>query len=900
MESSSAAAAAASEEGCRAAIWSATTNWIADGSLDDAISFDTSEEIEDEQEAKPVLLLRPETDDPPPCEITICFRKKHEIYRVYVRSTARVYEMYYSSDHEESNKEYLCTVRCGAAVKEVLADSVTVRDTNGCKESLSNGIVAIPEKVTRNNSNSSDEDGWVQVKAPNTVMQDGKEYSVSKNCDNVTIHYEATAEISDSSPCYYLTLRLLSIQTKACVHVEEIYVYADPVESSDSDPPVSASENLGGSSLLSMLVPSLMQLSKSENRQNNCFSKEATVLKYQNGIERTDQTASLGVENSVAQETYSCKSLDQERTNIKSDVRLESKKEVSALHQMPNSFDQSNNWAYNRLEKVLDELVLKVGRVETFCSKFEENMLKPLSCMEQRLQEMEQKLDALAVKNQSSEQCPCSRVSASESNGYDVKNNNGNTKDTGSGEDTSSVAVSSPGNMVEPSVAVSQTRPGLTIKAPEFLNEDDDCSNTGDTVDPFIEDFPKSKKPLSIDSVLESSLAAFLTSTAAKSLDSIPNQTTLPQESVNSNNSALDNLVTNSSERVGCDSLGATRKRTCFCDSLVCPRNLEMVNLNMVTEGTTFDDSDIVANLDVFSPACPSEANSGSIVMPSEFLNMYSSSSCNDTLNSPDLDCTEQCPKIICARFSAPSEISSIGSNDLSASTTTVCDGADVSRIENQEENEMKDEVHLDPILSMSHFEDTFEQVDQTGVERSQGLSIEKAGGELATDLHDGTLTDLNEGVSQNCHDTSSADNGDVEKAALHDSDEHSRELIEDRGSTCSSFHETDPAFDVKKSFSHADDTGGFSQEKSNKELEETIFNVNFTHESNWVSGLPLELLLCGAPDGKLPVVSTAGGDKEQLNKLSSSGGINCERDNNGVFLPEVSSHPEGPLCAGK
>ncbi|ONK61738.1 uncharacterized protein A4U43_C08F33060 [Asparagus officinalis] len=66
--------------------------------------------------------------------------------------------------------------------------------------------------------------------------------------DAAQIHYDATTEISDSSPCYYLTLHLLSIQTKACVHVEEIYVYADPVESSDSDQPVAASENLGGNS----------------------------------------------------------------------------------------------------------------------------------------------------------------------------------------------------------------------------------------------------------------------------------------------------------------------------------------------------------------------------------------------------------------------------------------------------------------------------------------------------------------------------------------------------------------------------------------------------------------------------------------------------------------------------
>ena len=303
---------------------------------------------------------------------------------------------------------------------------------------------------------------------------------------------------------------MLSVQTKACVHIEEIYVYADPVEPSNSYSPAIMGENVGGSSLLAMLVPSLMLLSKTGASRDRFLPEEARVSKDLHDTEKTAQTVSSGMGNTVSEEACSWKSpdqkgvSDQEQTEVNSEkVQSEPVQEVTVPRQMSNSLDDQNtNQTYSRLEKVLDKLVLKVERVEAFCSKFEENMLKPLSCMEQRLQQLEQKLDALAVRSQSSEQCLCSRISFSESNEYDSKIKGDNTKHIESREDASFIATVSPVDEVEPSVLESPTRPGLVIKAPEFLIEDDDCSDTEENLVPFVEDIPRNKKPLSIDSAL--------------------------------------------------------------------------------------------------------------------------------------------------------------------------------------------------------------------------------------------------------------------------------------------------------------------------------------------------------------------------------------------------------------
>lgn len=101
----------------------------------------------------------------------VAFAQKHEVRQVYVRSTARVYEIYYAPKPQSSN-EYLCTVRCGIASRdeEVLSaanlNEAALSHLNGANKELN-------EKKLRNDSNSnSTEDDWVEVKAPDNPLLD--------------------------------------------------------------------------------------------------------------------------------------------------------------------------------------------------------------------------------------------------------------------------------------------------------------------------------------------------------------------------------------------------------------------------------------------------------------------------------------------------------------------------------------------------------------------------------------------------------------------------------------------------------------------------------------------------------------------------------------------------------
>lgn len=69
MDSGVMEAAMAGEESSGS--WNSSTNWIAaEGSLQDSISFETSDESAPALTSSGVLLVRPPSDDPPPCEVT--------------------------------------------------------------------------------------------------------------------------------------------------------------------------------------------------------------------------------------------------------------------------------------------------------------------------------------------------------------------------------------------------------------------------------------------------------------------------------------------------------------------------------------------------------------------------------------------------------------------------------------------------------------------------------------------------------------------------------------------------------------------------------------------------------------------------------------------------------------
>jgi hypothetical protein len=121
------------------------------------------------------------------CPTTSCtavnFTQKHEVQQIYVRSTARVYEIYYAPDLQSDN-EYLCTVRCGIAARdeEVLhtADNEEVR-----LENPNGSLKDVSEENLRNNNNlSTSEDDWVEVKVPDNHVLDKRISSLPLKSDS--------------------------------------------------------------------------------------------------------------------------------------------------------------------------------------------------------------------------------------------------------------------------------------------------------------------------------------------------------------------------------------------------------------------------------------------------------------------------------------------------------------------------------------------------------------------------------------------------------------------------------------------------------------------------------------------------------------------------------------------
>ena len=104
----------------------------------------------------------------------VSFTKKHEVRQVYVRSTSRVYEVYYALERQ-SDQEYLCTVRCGVAAREddILQTGDTGEATGEDHDTSGTNTPEIPNQTTKSdsiNSNGSDEDGWVEVKVPDSPL----------------------------------------------------------------------------------------------------------------------------------------------------------------------------------------------------------------------------------------------------------------------------------------------------------------------------------------------------------------------------------------------------------------------------------------------------------------------------------------------------------------------------------------------------------------------------------------------------------------------------------------------------------------------------------------------------------------------------------------------------------
>ncbi|KAJ4970509.1 hypothetical protein NE237_003608 [Protea cynaroides] len=532
-----------------------STNWIVEhGSLQNSIIFESStSSIDEATEVSPkdYLLLKPASPDSGPCEIKISFSQKHEVRQVYVRSTGRVYEIYYAPDLP-SGDEYLCTVRCGMAVKEDESCYAGDNEEAIATKPMGSAEGLIEEKARSETSNNPNEDGWVEVKVPDSPSLDGKTNIQSKGTGHLgrTVQdlYEATAEINDGSPCISLTLRLLSLQSKGFVHVEEIYVFADPVESTDSDHAVGSVDDSTRSSLVAMLVPTLLQLSKNGSGK----IQDRGVSGITGGVLKTTELSSSSIGNTGQQvekssradqpeikiqevtqanveSTKSNSSMGQQEVKMQEQIHstwLESGTQVLCTGQKYDSVIVENDLTCSRLERVLDKLVCRIERLETVCSRFEENMLKPLASIEARLGRVEQQLEVFTMKPQPSGVYSCTRISApefscneSDSNSF---YNDGNENRVNGGLETTEEDnhFDKPSSVMDVSLF-----PGMVITAPEFSNGDDeeddgdklcDSKNCNEDFESARKDLPPNKRAVSIDDALASALSGFLSFAAVQ------------------------------------------------------------------------------------------------------------------------------------------------------------------------------------------------------------------------------------------------------------------------------------------------------------------------------------------------------------------------------------------------
>lgn len=507
--------------------WSSETNWtVADGFLVDSITFESltindDDDDDDHQKTdsnptlKSPLILHTPSPDPPPCEITITFAQKYEVRQVYVRSTARIYEIYYASDLGSSN-EYLCTVRCGVATRE---EEVL------CTPSFEEAVVHLKganketdEKKSKSDSSlNTNEDGWVEVKALDSPQLDNGNSPPSignaKQKESLQDFYEATAEINDAEPCMSITLRMLSLQNKGCIFVDEIYVFGDPSESTDSDNRVGQMENSAGSSLMAMFMPTLVQLSKSRTagqvQGDHTFDTKEKQKSQEIGSKATD---SISVANNI-QKGGDSGSGDKQEEKLHETVKATS---IPVHIEMPAQVSDTvckHDSPSSHIDKVLDQLVSRVSRIEDFFLRFEERMLKPINSIDTRLRMVEQQLEEL-TKNQNSG-LRCTRISAPEFSWHESDDNFfDNNEDSVLESDVKGYTVSIPADDVVDSSNNSQSDSSLLLTDPVSSNaEDEEENNTLEAATGSANDKPK--LAMSVDEALASALAGFLSSVSA-------------------------------------------------------------------------------------------------------------------------------------------------------------------------------------------------------------------------------------------------------------------------------------------------------------------------------------------------------------------------------------------------
>ncbi|KAG2261224.1 hypothetical protein Bca52824_068303 [Brassica carinata] len=325
-----------------------------------------------------------------PCEITITFAQEYELRQVYIRSTARVYEVYYTKKKRD-DREYLCTVRCGVAMTEdeevlkIISLNESPASENGV-EPVKDGD-SMEKKVKENGNGQTREDDWVDVKSNEKDL-----LSVPQLGQQVIGSFEATAEIDDAEPCVSITLRLLSLQDKTCALVDEVYVFADPVDPSESEKEeTSGTGNSSSSALMAMFMPALLQMSRGKDVRKEQDTQVSDKFNRINPASLGDPNGSDKIVNEIQQETDV---ISANQKGVSLPVLANTLVRHADSTRVPEA-ETKRDMSCSNVETILHQLVNKVSRLETILTSFEDRMLKPISSIDARLQLVEEKLEQL-------------------------------------------------------------------------------------------------------------------------------------------------------------------------------------------------------------------------------------------------------------------------------------------------------------------------------------------------------------------------------------------------------------------------------------------------------------------------------------------------------------------------
>jgi len=381
--------------------------------------------------------------------------------------------------------------------------------------------------------------------------------------------YEATAEIDDANPCISVTIRLLSLQNKGCVYVDEIYVFADPVDSADSESQEKPHENSSGSSLMAMFIPTLMQLSKTTGLNNlNALRKEKSLA------QGDDLEATLASDSIIKAQVIGNTSItDPQEVKLKEveggwvgpsqpdavsqNAKIESNpvavpsqtaKMDSTCTVVPSKIaEMENNHSAvpfqlakmecnhssvpsqvgipeskggfslgDNVERLLEQLVSRMDRIEEICLGFQEKMVVPMSSMEARLQRVEQQVDTLTKNLQNSALPSHCRILSPDASCIESDANSSDCPDyvvnRESEPDENHLHTEIP--HVSPhrsdSGNITSLLPGLVVTAPEFPDGEDEEGNASGQETSSLKD----KGKHTIDDALSSALANLLSSTS--------------------------------------------------------------------------------------------------------------------------------------------------------------------------------------------------------------------------------------------------------------------------------------------------------------------------------------------------------------------------------------------------